>query len=117
MTQGKALHWMTLDSRSKCGHGGRVTPQAQQRWVSVMQVPVLVMADPVGRPISDCPNIATNLVPCTVCGAVVSGPSPLVRVDGRPVVLDSLVGVTNSVAPSTYFSVDAGQSLVTEGKG
>ena len=113
---GKPLHWMTLDSRSECGHGGSVSPHAQQRWVTVMQVPVLVMDDPVGRSISTCPNIATNLVPCTICGAVISGPSPFVRIDGRAVVLDNLVGVTNSVAPSTYFAVDAGQSWVTEGK-
>jgi len=108
------MRWMTLDSSSKCGHGGSVSPHAQQRWVTVAKVPVLVMNDPVGRPISKCPNVSTNLVPCTVCGDVLRGPSAFVRVDGHAVVLDNLLGSTNSVGPSTYFAVDAGQTLVME---
>lgn len=106
--------WITLESSSKCGHGGNVTPHAQQHWVTVMKVPVLVMDDPVGRTISTCPNVSVNLVPCTVCGAVMTGPSAFVRVDGHAVVRDNLVGITNSVPPSTYSVVDAGQTLVTE---
>ena len=108
------MRWLTLNGTVKCGHGGGVALTALQQWLTIEGVPVLVVPDPVGRAISSCPNVSTNLLPCTVTGSITLGTSNYVRIDGRAVVLDTLIGVTNSAPPSQYSVTRAGQAFVEE---
>ncbi|MET0772707.1 MAG: hypothetical protein ABWZ82_06465, partial [Candidatus Limnocylindrales bacterium] len=75
---------------------------------------VLVRADPEGRSISLCPNINITMKPCTQTLAVQVGYSTLVRVDGMPVCLDTVAGLTNGTPPGIvrYVVRDPGQRLV-----
>lgn len=108
---------LTVDALVVCAHElGRVGLVPSQSFVTVEGRPVLVRADPEGRPIAGCPNIGPTIKPCTATLAVQQGYSPLVTVDGRPVCLDSLAGLTDGTPPGTVkYKVNApGQSLVTE---
>ena len=108
------MRWLTLNGNVKCGHVGSAALVAQQHWLRVLGSPAITESDPVGWAISGCPNLATNLKPCTVTGAVMTGYSGYVRVDGRRMTLQTLVGGTDSVTPSTYRVADPGQTLVDE---
>jgi hypothetical protein len=67
--------------------------------VTVQGRPVLVRADPEGRPIAGCPNIGPTIKPCTTTLAVQKGYSDFIRIDGRPVCLDSVTGLTDGTPP------------------
>ena len=110
------MHWVTLEAVVQCAHLGKVGLTASQTWVTVLGRPVLVRADPEGRPISGCPNIGPTIKPCTSTLKVRSGYSTWIRVDGRPVALDSLVGLTDGTPPGVVkYQVNApGQRLVSE---
>ncbi|MFP2934312.1 hypothetical protein ACLESO_56175 [Pyxidicoccus sp. 3LG] len=108
---------LTVDALVVCAHElGKVGLVNSQSWVTVEGRPVLVRADPEGRPIAGCPNIGPTIKPCTSTLAVQQGYSTLVTIDGKPVVLDSLSGLTDGTPPGTvkYKANAPGQTLVTE---
>jgi hypothetical protein len=110
------MRWVTVDALLQCAHLGKVGLTARQSWVTVDGRPVLVQADPEGRPITGCPNIGPTIKPCTTTLKVQAGYSPFIRVDGRPVVLDSVTGLTDGTPPGVvkYSDTTPGQTLVSE---
>ena len=109
--------WLTEDADVRCTHHlGRVPQRASQSWVRVEGCAVLVVPDPIGRPISGCPNIGVSIKPCTSTLALTQGPSSFVRIEGRPVVRADLRGLTDGTPPGEveYRPVDAAQALVGE---
>ena len=110
------MRWVTLNGLMQCAHLGKVELTAAQTWVRVEGQPVLVRADPVGRPISGCPNIGPTIKQCLTTLEVRSGYSPWIQVDGRPVVLDTVTGLTDGTPPGVvkYLVTAPGQTLVTE---
>jgi hypothetical protein len=101
----------------RCGHDGKVTNVPSQTWVRVAGSPVLVEPDPQGRSIARCPNVGVNIKPCTTTLVVRRGYSTFVRVGGRPVCLESVVGYTDGTPPGLveYTVRDPGQGFVEAG--
>lgn len=102
------MDWTTEQSIFRCGHDGRVTVLASQRWVTIEGAAVLVADDPQGRAITGCPNVGPTMKPCTVTVNVIKGYSDLVRIDGRAVVLSNVDGLTDGTVPGTvHYQVRA----------
>ncbi|MCP3166951.1 MULTISPECIES: hypothetical protein [Myxococcus] len=111
------MRLLTVDALVVCAHElGRVGLVNSQPWVTVERRPLLVRADPEGRPIGGCPNIGPTIKPCTTTLKVQQGYSTLVTIDGKPVCLDTLMGLTDGTPPGIVkYKVNApGQTLVTE---
>lgn len=116
-TSGTMLLWLTDQADVRCTHKlGRSPQQATQEWVRISGRPVLLQPDPVGRPISGCPNIGVSIKPCTTALAMTRGWSGFVRIDHRPVLRADLTGYTDGTPPGavTYEVLDAAQLLVGE---
>jgi hypothetical protein len=110
------VHWLTLSSIVVCQHQlGVVDLIASQSVVRINGSLALVEPDPEGRAIGRCPNIGATIKPCQHTLAVTQGYSTFVRVGGRPVVLDSLRGLTDGTPPGVveYLVADPRQTLVT----
>jgi hypothetical protein len=108
---------LTVDALVVCAHElGKVGLVPSQSWVTVEGRPVLVRPDPEARPITGCPNIGPTIKPCTTTLVVKVGYSSLVRIDGRPVCLDTVRGLTDGTPPGVveYKVNTPGQRLVTE---
>lgn len=107
---------LTEDALLLCDHGGQVHPDVHQSWVTIEGRRVLVEADPERRSISRCPN--TNpflgLKPCTTTLRVTRGYSAFIRIDGRPVCLDAVTGLTDGTPQGSikYTVKNPGQTLV-----
>ena len=86
-----------------------------QALVTVEQKRILVEPDPVGRGIRGCP-IGPPLKPCLRTLNVKVGYSDLVRINGRKMCLDTIVGLTDGPPPgSIEYKVNfAGQEFVAE---
>ena len=111
------MRWLTEDATVTCKHVlGVVKNQPSQALVTIAGRRVLVEADPVGRSIGGCPNVGATIKPCLTTLAVQQGYSPLVKVGGRRVVLDTLSGLTDGTPPGTvkYVVRDPGQRLVDQ---
>ncbi len=111
------MELLTEDADLRCAHElGKVGIVAGQRWVRIEGRRVLVERDPEGRPISGCPNYGPTIKPCTSTLVVETGYSPLVRIDGRRVCLDTVTGVTDGTPPGTvkYTVRDSGQRLIVQ---
>lgn len=108
------MRWVTADATIACGHEGRVENLPGQSWVTVDGRPVLVAGDPPGRAVVGCPNIGPTVKPCTRTLAVTAGYSGLLDIDGHPVVLSTLDGLTDGTVPGTvhYRVVEPGQHHV-----
>jgi hypothetical protein len=106
---------ITEDAVFRCSHDGKVRNELSQRWVTIGGVPVMVENDPEGRSIVGCPNVGINLKPCDKTLKVQSGYSTFIRIDGNPVALSSVVGLTTGTPPGTckYDVRDPGQFAVT----
>lgn len=105
-----SLHALVL-----CPHVvGRVALHARQHFVRIAGQPVLVQGDPEHKTITGCPHAAPGNPPCLHTLEVREGHSALVRIDGRPVCLDSVSGLTDGHPPGThrYFVKHPGQRLV-----
>jgi len=103
---------LTQDALLLCKHGlGVVGIAPSQIWVTVEKRAVLVRPDPEQKGIVGCPNIGPTIAPCTSTFAVETGYSTFVQIDGRPVCLDSVTGLTNGTPPGTvkYDVKNAGQ--------
>lgn len=110
---------LTLDAVLPCRHAsGLVKLVPSQDWVTIEGRAVLLRPDPEGRPIAGCPNVGATIKPCTTTLPVEQGYSSLVRVDGRPVCLDAVVGLTDGTPPGTvkYEVRSAGQGFVGAGE-
>lgn len=107
---------LTEDALLICDHGAPVKLAIRQSWVTIHGRRVLVDDDPENRSISGCPNrnVLIGLIPCRNTRAVTSGYSTFVRIDGRPMCLDGLTGLTDGTPPGTvrYTVKAAGQSLI-----
>jgi hypothetical protein len=107
---------LTEDALLLCDHGGPVRQGVHQSWVTIDGRRVLVATDPEGRSISRCPN--TNpfmgLKACGTTLRVTEGYSSFLRIDGRPVCLDTVTGLTDGTPQGgvTYTVKDPGQTLV-----
>lgn len=114
------MYLLTEDAAIDCDHElGHVGLDASQHLVSIGGSPVLVGPDPVGRPISGCPNSipVAGIVPCRTTLAVRTGYSGLLAIDGHAVCLDTVAGFTDGTPPGTvsYTVTRPGQTLVSEG--
>ena len=105
---------VTEDATIVCAHRGGVDEQPSQSLVTVEGRRLLVEPDPVGRDIGMCPNAAPPMKKCAKTLSVRVGYSTLVRIDGQPVVLDNLAGLTDGTPPGAveYLVADPGQQLV-----
>jgi hypothetical protein len=95
-----------------CSHGGKVQLVPKQMKVTAQGGPVLCEPDLVGAPIVGCaqpPSPSTK--PCTLVVSTLPGSASLVAsVDGRPVYLATLSGLTDGVPPGAITVVDPGQT-------
>jgi hypothetical protein len=110
--------WLTEDAVMVCLHElGRVRLEPSQTLVRVDGRRVLVEPDPERRPVKGCPNIGPTIRPCRTTLVVREGYSALVRIDGQPICLDVLRGLTDGTPPGSidYKVRDAGQVLVGDG--
>lgn len=107
---------LTEDAILKCKHDGSVAIKPSQSLVTVEGRLVLVEPDPEGRPISACPNYGLTIKPCVTTLKVNAGYSTLLRIDGKPVCLDTVVGLTDGTPPGLveYTVRAAGQEFVAE---
>jgi hypothetical protein len=93
---------------------GKVTNQATQQLVKIGGEPVLVEIDPEGRSISGCPMIGPTIKPCTTTLKVTVGYSTFMKIDGRKIALDTVMGLTDGTPPGVvqYKVRRPGQGLV-----
>lgn len=109
---------LTEDAVLVCNHLlGTVQNKPSQEWVTIGGRKVLVENDPEGRPISGCPNVGVTIKPCQLTLRVNAGYSEWIRIDGRPVCLDTVDGLTEGTPPGTvhYRVRQPGQDFVSEG--
>ncbi|MEY2516928.1 MAG: hypothetical protein QOJ89_4286 [bacterium] len=97
-----------------CTHGGKVNPIPSQAKVLAGGAPVLCVPDLNGAPIAGCPVPLTPVTkPCTTVVAVTPPSwSMKVSVDGKPVYVSTLVGITDGVPPGALTLVFPGQVTV-----
>jgi hypothetical protein len=95
------VKWLTVAADIRCDHDGRVANAPSQHWVSIAGRTVLIADDPVGKPVAACPNIGATMKPCLRTLRVAAGYSSWIRIGARPVVLDSLDGLTDGTLPGT----------------
>jgi hypothetical protein len=97
-----------------CAHGGQVTLIPKQFKVLAGGAPVLCVGDIVGSPIVGCAQPVTPLtVPCLAVASEIPipmvGMSPKVLVNGKPVLLAGINGITSGVPPSPLIVTFPGQ--------
>jgi hypothetical protein len=111
------LKLLTQDAQLICEHlVGHVDIAPSQSLVTVAQRALLVEKDPEARKISGCPHIGAGIKPCLLTLPVRVGYSTWVRVEGRRVCLDTVVGLTDGTPPGIVeYKVRApGQDFVAE---
>lgn len=111
------MYWLTEDAVLVCAHElGMVGIIATQDLVTVERRRVLVKADPEQRPITGCPNTGPTIKPCTSTLAVKTGYSDWIHIQGRPVCLDTVTGLTDGTPPGTvkYRVRRPGQDWIAE---
>lgn len=111
------MYLLTEDALLVCKHElGQVANTTSQSLVTIHRRKVLVDSNPEGRPITGCPNIGATIKPCTTTLKVTAGYSSLIRINGRRVCLDTVVGLTDGTPPGLveYKVRHSGQNLVTE---
>jgi len=105
---------VTTKATIMCSHGGRVTLVPKQAQVLIQGGSVLCEGDLSGAPIVGClqaPSPSTK--PCTMVVSTLPGSSaPTVLVLGRPVLLQTLSGMTDGVPPGTLKVSNPGQATV-----
>lgn len=111
------MKFLTEEAHLICDHElGHVNNRPSQDWVTVGSKRVLVENDPEGRLILGCPNIGATIKPCMTTMKVDTGYSLFIRIDGKPVCLDTVTGYTDGTPPSgvKYKVRDPGQDFVSE---
>jgi hypothetical protein len=104
---------VTTNARIICAHGGQVQLVPKQQKVLIEGGFVLCEPDLVGSPIVGCPQAGPGIKPCTAIVSTIPGStSPTTSVDGRPVYVQTLSGLTDGVPPGTIICVSPGQAVV-----
>ncbi len=104
---------VTTDATILCSHGGRVVLSARQETVTAGGAHALREVGLDGAPVAGCPHGGKGKKPCEhVVRTDPGAGAQRVPVAGRPVLLDTLSGVTDSVPPGTIRVVDPGQAIV-----
>ncbi len=95
-----------------CSHGGKVTIPATQHILTVNGLAVLVQGDEAGGSVAGCTNVnaAIGQKPCTKPLPATAGFATKLQVGGKPVLLQSATGQTDSSPPGTWQVVSAGQT-------
>jgi hypothetical protein len=105
---------VTTNATIMCSHGGQVTLIPKQAQVTIQGGSVLCEGDLSGAPIIGClqpPSPGSK--PCTMVVSTLPGSSaPTVLVLGRPVLLQTLTGLTDGVPPGTIMVANPGQATV-----
>lgn len=106
---------LTEDAVLMCEHGGRISNQPTQDFVTIEQRQVLVENNPEGRTILSCPNVGPTIKPCQLTLKVSTGYSAFIRVDGHPLCLGTITGLTDGTPPGVvkYNVRSPGQELVS----
>jgi hypothetical protein len=108
---------LTNAARLTCKHmTGKVLLLRFQDFVTIEGQPVLRRNDPEFSLITGCLNAGPTIKPCTLTLPAYQGYSDLVFIEGIPVCLDSITGLTDGTPPGTvdYIVRDPGQNFVTE---
>lgn len=108
--------WLDMQAVLVCLHElGTIQNQASQSLVRINDSVVLVDNDPESRSISLCPNYGLTVKPCTTTLKVTVGYSTFLKIDGKAIALDTVMGLTDGTPPGVvqYKVRLAGQSLVT----
>ena len=93
---------LTEDAILLCNHvTGKVRNTTTQDWVTIQGRRMLVENNPEGRTIVGCSNISPVMKPCLLTLRVEEGYSGLVRIDGQPICLDTVTGLTDGTPPGT----------------
>lgn len=105
---------VTSAAKIMCAHGGQVTLIPKQVKVLAGGAPVLCVGDLVGSPIAGCPiPITPATAPCLVVASEIPipmvGMSPKVMVNGKPVLLAGINGITSGVPPAPLIVAFPGQ--------
>ncbi len=115
------MYLITEKAELRCDHGtGKVKIIASQSLVTISGAKVLVETDLEGRTISRCNYTSATFKPCLTTLKIQAGRSPLIRVDGRRVYLDTAWGLTDGAPPPgtfRYTVASPGQNFVQEGSG
>jgi hypothetical protein len=104
---------VTSNATITCIHGGQVTLVPSQTAVMIEGGEVLVEPDLVGAVIVGCAQAPSpSTAPCTAVMSTLPGSSnPMVLVDGSPVYIATLTGITNGVPPGAIACEDPGQTV------
>src|SRR4051794_4088319 len=94
------MKFLSEDAKLVCKHElGRVKLEPTQDLVSINGRKVLVDDNPEGRPIKGCPNIGPTIKPCQKTLKVKEGYSEFIKINGQPVCLDTVTGLTDGTPP------------------
>lgn len=110
---------LTEDAKLVCKHQlGVIQNEPTQTLVTANGRRLLVDSDPEGKEINGCPNVnpAVGLRRCMTTLRVREGYSELLRIDGKRVCLDTLMGLTDGTPPGfvQYIVSLPGQDFVSE---
>lgn len=109
------MRFLTEDAQLFCLHQtGNVKIFPSQRLVTINGRQVLVRPDPRYKVIAGCANIGLTIKPCSLTISVTAGYSEFIRINGRPVCLDTVTGLTDGTPPATvqFIVRTPGQKLV-----
>lgn len=107
---------MYLNHRAilQCSHGGRVMliPPAFRSF-HIISSPVVTDMDLLQAFIVGCPQIGPGLKPCTRVTMIILGRSQQFQVNNQIPLLDSLMAMTDGVAPAVVTALTDGESNAT----
>ncbi len=105
---------VTTAAKIMCAHGGQVTLIPKQFKVLAGGQPVMCLGDLVGSPIIGCAQPPTPATaPCLAVASEIPipmvGMNPRVLVQGKPVLLAGINGLTTGIPPSPLIVAFPGQ--------
>lgn len=105
---------LTETATMLCSHGGKVTIPATQHILTINGMAALVQGDEAGGVVAGCTNtvVAAGQKPCTKTLPATAGIATKLQVGGKPVLLQSATGQTDSTPPGTWQVAFAGQTML-----